>query len=92
MYNTQQCSVNLTIMNYEPNVGFGTPPPQINEEESEFIRSKRKTFSQLRSGCSKILNKYMNRIDSNIEINCPLCYSGPHNTCHLFSFHKTQQI
>ena len=45
----------------------------------------RSELARLRSGFSRNLNSYMNRIDPSIADTCPACNSTPHDTDHLFN-------
>jgi hypothetical protein len=62
------------------------PPPEIDKSEIQLSRGTRSTLSQLRSGFSKMLNNYQNRISGAPDI-CPAagCGATPHDTKHLFS-------
>ncbi|KAI5716048.1 hypothetical protein M8J77_026544 [Diaphorina citri] len=77
--------VENTLNSYQPNKVLQTKPPDISPDEKKLPRVTRTTLAQLRSGYSRILNSYMNRLDSNIEDRCPQCRGSPHNTLHLFN-------
>ena len=78
-------TVESVINSYLPNRVLGTAPPPINKEEKTINRKARSGLAQLRSGFSKILNYYNNRIDENIPNICPLCAGADHSTNHLFN-------
>jgi hypothetical protein len=63
---------------------LGTLPPGINPSENTLNRKTRSELSRLRSGFSRNLNNYMNRLDNEIQDVCPLCNATPHDTPHLF--------
>ena len=47
-------------------------------------RSTRYEITRLRSGFSRKLNYYLNRIDDSFSDSCPDCSTSPHTTDHLF--------
>ena len=61
------------------------PPPPINPDEIKLTRTARSRLSQLRSGFSRLLNSYLNRLDDKIENKCPKCQTTPVYTNHLFN-------
>ena len=78
-------SVQDTIAKYPANKVLNTTPPDINKEELQLPRSTRVALSQLRSGYSKLLNSYNNRLDDSKPNICDKCQNTPHDTQHLFS-------
>ena len=58
----------------------GRPPP-IATAEQTLPRKTRTILAQLRTGHSRILGQYMNRIDPTTRNNCG---HSPHDTHHLF--------
>lgn len=77
--------VEETTNNYIPNKVLNTKPPEISPNEKKLPRETRTTLTQLRSGWSKKLNHYMNRLDPRIEDKCNICSGSPHDTLHLFN-------
>ena len=73
------------LENLPPNRVLGHLPPEINKEELNLPRKIRSELSQLRSGFSRRLNSYLNRLDNNIQDICPRCNDSPHDTRHLFN-------
>ena len=61
----------------------GRPPP-IATAEQTLSRKTRTMLAQLRTGHSRILGKYMNRIDPTSRNHCHNCGHSPHDTHHLF--------
>ena len=61
----------------------GRPPP-IATAEQTLPRTTRTILAQLRTGHSRILGKYMNRIDPTMRNHCHNCCHSPHDTYHLF--------
>jgi hypothetical protein len=83
-------TVRKTIQQYSENRVLGqdyNPPPPINPDEIKLTRIARLRLSQLRSGFSRLLNSYLNRLDDKIENKCPKCETTPHDTNHLFNCH-----
>uniref|UniRef100_A0A8D8T1X5 Reverse transcriptase n=2 Tax=Cacopsylla melanoneura TaxID=428564 RepID=A0A8D8T1X5_9HEMI len=78
-------TVEDTMQRYQVNRVLQTAPPPIAPEEAELPRRARSSLAQLRSGWSKLLNHYMNRLDTSIADECPLCRGSPHDTAHLFN-------
>ena len=78
-------AVNDTINNYAPSKVLDCTPPSVHNSEKELSRNARTKLSQLRSGYSRLLNSYNNRIDENIPNICPNCGATPHDTNHLFN-------
>ena len=78
-------AVEDTLTNLEPNKVLNTRPPEIDKEEQSLSRRARSELARLRSGYSRRLMSYMSRIDEEVQDNCPLCNSTPHDTAHLFS-------
>ena len=72
-----------TLQSYNNNRVLQHPPPKVNPEETKLSRKERSTLSQLRSGFSKMLNSYLNRINGTPDV-CPSCAESPHDTAHLF--------
>ena len=85
-------AVQQTIENFKPNKVLQKQPPPISENELQLPRKIRTTLAQLRSGYCKLLNNYLNRLDSEIDDVCPKCNEHPHDTMHLFKCtqHPTQ--
>ena len=61
----------------------GRPPP-IATAEQTLPRKTITILAQLRTGYSRILGQYMNRIDPTARNNCHDCGQSPHDTHHLF--------
>ena len=59
-------------------------PPPIATAEQTLPRKTRTTLAQLRTGPSRILGQYMNRIDPTTRNHCHNCGQSPHDTHHLF--------
>ena len=79
-------AVKNVINKYQPNRVLGSKPPEIHKDELKLKRKARTKLSQLRSGFSRILNEYLNRISQGeIPNTCPDCNTGPHNVQHLFN-------
>ena len=76
--------VAAAIASLKPNRVLGTPPPEINKEETKLNRKARARLAQLRSGFSNILMSFKNICDPEIENKCPKCNITPHDTQHLF--------
>ena len=74
-----------TLASYPPNRVLQRRPPDISKEEKLLPRPVRSELARLRSGFSRNLNSYMNRIDPSIADSCPACNSTPHDTNHLFN-------
>ena len=80
-------TVRKTIQQYSENHVLGqayNPPPRINPDEIKLTRIAR---SKLRSGFSRLLDSYLNRLDDKIENKCPKCQATPHDRNHLFNCH-----
>ena len=77
--------VQKTLSTYPPSKVLNVTPPEINSEETDMSRKSRSYLSQLRSGYSRKLKSYMNRIDDSIPNSCPDCNISPHDTNHLFN-------
>ena len=77
--------VQKTLSTYPPSKVLNVTPPEINSEETDMSRKSRSYLSQLRSGYSRKLKSYMNRIDDSIPNSCPDCNTSPHDTNHLFN-------
>jgi hypothetical protein len=79
------------VQNYlsslKPNPIINQIPPPIHNSELSLSRDSRCLLSQLRSGHSRFLLKYLNLIDPNTYPSpiCPACNSHEHNTTHLFN-------
>lgn len=78
--------VEAAIGNYNPNHVLGTQPPPINDDVFNLLRKTRSVLAQLRSGRSKLLMNYMNKITPTIDDRCPTCDGGPYDTNHLFNY------
>ena len=74
--------VRTCLENLPPNRVLGHLPPEINKEELNLPRKIRTELSQLRSGFSRRLNSYLNRLDNNTQDKCPRCNDTPHDTRH----------
>ena len=61
----------------------GRPPP-IATADQTLPRKTRTILAQLRTGHSRILGQYMNRIDPTTRNHCYNCGHSPHDTHHLF--------
>ena len=61
----------------------GRPPP-IATAEHTLPGKTRTILAQLRTGHSRILGQYMNRIDQTTRNHCHNCGHSPHDTQHLF--------
>ena len=61
----------------------GRPPP-IATAEQTLSRKKRIILAQLRTGHSRILGQYMNKIDPTTRNHCHNCGHLPHDTHHRF--------
>ena len=59
-------------------------PPHIVTAEQTLPRKLRTILAQLRTGHSRILGQYMNRIDPTMRNHCHNCGHPPHDTHHLF--------
>ena len=59
-------------------------PPPIATAEQTLLRKTRTILAQLRTGHSRILGQYMNRIDPTARNHCYNCDQSPHGTHHLF--------
>ena len=66
----------------------GRPPP-IATAKQTLPRKTRAILSQLRTGHSRILGLYMNRIDPAARNHCRSCGQSPHDTHHLFDCPST---
>ena len=60
-------------------------PPHISTAEQTLPRETRTTLAQLRTGHSRILGQYMNRIDPTARNHCHDCGNSPHDTHHCTS-------
>ena len=78
-------AVKETISSYLPNRVLQRAPPPISKEEKGLPRSTRSELARLRSGFSRKLNSYLNRIDESVPDSCPDCSSSTHTTDHLFN-------
>ena len=78
-------AVKETISSYLPNRVLQRAPPPISKEEKGLPRSIRSELARLRSGFSRKLNSYLNRIDESVPDSCPDCSSSTHTTDHLFN-------
>ena len=78
-------AVNRTIANYADNRVLKRKAPPLNTEEESLPRKVRTELSRLRSGFSRNLNDYRNRLDPTIPNTCPLCNNSPHDVTHLFN-------
>ena len=63
----------------------GRPPP-ITTAEQTLPRKTRTIVAQLRTGHSRILGQYMNRIDLTARNHCQNCGQSPRDTHHLFDY------
>ena len=70
---------------YPVNRVLGIKPPALSTEEMSLPRAARTELSRLRSGFSRNLNYYLNRLDENVEDRCLNCGQSPHDTVHLFN-------
>ena len=61
----------------------GRPPP-IATAEQTLPRITRTILAHLRTGHSRILGQYMNRIDLKTRNHCHSCGHLPHDTHHIF--------
>ena len=77
-------SVKDAIEGYNDSKVLNRPPPEIDKEEQSLPRKVRVELARLRSGYSRRLNSYNNRIDDLISDQCPKCTVSPHNVAHLF--------
>ena len=76
-------SVSNCKENYSNNKVLNAPAPEINPEVTKL---KRETCStQLRSGYSKMLQSYLNRLDNSVPDICPKCNQSSHTIKHLFN-------
>ena len=64
---------------------YGRLPP-IATTEQTLPRKTRTILAQLRTGHSRILGQYINRIDPIARSHCHNCGHLPHDTHHLFDF------
>ena len=78
-------SVKRCLENYQPNRVLLEKPPEINKNEESLSRNVRVELSRLRSGFSRKLNSYLNRLDENVNNTCPDCALSPHDANHLFN-------
>ena len=78
-------TVESTISTYSPNKVLNCPALPINKTEKNLPRSARTELARLRSGYSRRLNSYLNRLDPEIQNQCPDCHISPHDTCHIFN-------
>ena len=72
------------IDSLKPNKVLNARPPEIDSTEKTLPRPVRTGLARLRTGYSRILNSYVNRLDPDVEDKCPLCCHTPHDTAHLF--------
>ena len=77
-------AVQNCIESYKTNSVLNRKPPEINPEELKLTRKERSELARLRSGYSRRLNFYLNKIDNQVQDGCPLCAISPH-TAHLFN-------
>lgn len=77
-------TVSDAIQNLAANKVLNSTPPQVSSDERKLPRQTRTTLAQLRSGYSRFLNSYMNRLDPTIIDACPRCNDTPHDARHLF--------
>jgi hypothetical protein len=78
-------AVKNCIESYKTNSVLNSKPPEINPEEVKLTRKERSELARLRSGYSRRLNFYLNKIDNQVQDGCPLCKISPHDTEHLFN-------
>ena len=78
-------TVQQTRHSLELNRVLDAIPPPISPSEQLLPREWRTTLSQLRSGFSKFLNSYLQRIGRARDDLCPHCLAHPHTTSHLFN-------
>ena len=78
-------SVQKCLNAYQPNRVLQEKPPEVNKLEEKLPRNVRVELSRLRSGFSRRLNSYLNRLDENVNNSCPDCASSPHDAIHLFN-------
>lgn len=81
-------AVTAVMASQTVNKVLNTKPPGISKEETKLPRKTRTTLAQLRSGYSKILQSYQNRLNPRIPDRCPDCEEAPHDTRHLFRCRK----
>ena len=62
----------------------GRPPPIATAEQTQ-PRKTRTILAQQRTGHSRILGQYMNRIDPTARNHCHNCGHSPHDTYNLFN-------
>ena len=63
---------------------FNGRPPPIATTEQTLPRKTRTILAQLRTGHSRILGQYINRIDPSARNHCHNCDQSPHDTHHIF--------
>ena len=78
-----QDAVRTVIESSSPKLLNGRKPP-IATAEQTLPRKTRTILAQLRTGHSRILGQYMNRIDPTTCNHCHDCGHSPHDTYHLF--------
>ena len=74
-----------SIRTLAPNRVLKEKPPDIHPSEVSLPRKIRSSLSRLRSGFSRLLKSYLNRLDESVSENCPECGQAPHDTVHLFN-------
>ena len=80
-------AVRTAIESSSTNQPNGRPPP-IATAEQTLPRKTRTILVQLRTGHSRILGQYMNRIDPTARNHCHNCGQSPHDAHHLFGCHS----
>ena len=70
---------------YKNNRILNAQPPEINSKEIFLSRKIRTSLSQLRSGFSRKVNDYVNRLDPDTPNTCLSCNQTPHDVPHLFN-------
>jgi hypothetical protein len=78
-------AVNKVKNSYKNNRILNAKPPEIHPEEKTLPRKVRCSLSQFRSGFSRKVNSYMNRLDPDTPNICPSCNLNPHDVPHLFN-------
>ena len=78
-----QDAVRTAIESSSSKLPNGRPPP-IATAEQTLPKKARTILAQLRTGHSRILGQYMNRIDPTARNHCHNCGQFPHDTHHLF--------
>ena len=77
--------VRSTIASFPDSPVLHSPTPDIHPSEVELPRVHRTALSQLRSGYSRLLSSYRNRIGLADSPLCPSCGIEDHTTQHIFN-------